>query len=113
MASIGNDAIVAAAKSSPLQAKYGQTLSQPAQPQADPQDPQAQAPPQSPQARSEYPPVPPNEPVPPMPEPAEPKSEKGPSMWEEVLQNPTVKSGINTAIREAVKSIFSSGRRRK
>jgi hypothetical protein len=34
-------------------------------------------------------------------------------MWEEVLQNPTVKSGINTAIREAVKGIFGSGRRRK
>jgi DNA helicase HerA-like ATPase len=112
MASIGNDAIVAAAKDSPLQAKYGQTLSQPAQPQADPQD-QAQPAPQSPQTRSGYPPVPANEPVPPMPEPAEPKSKKGPSMWEEVLQNPTVKSGINTAIREAVKSIFGSGRRRK
>lgn len=50
-----------------------------------------------------------------MPEPAEPKGEKGPSMWEEVLQNPTVKSGINTAIREAVRSIFggTGGRRRR
>lgn len=45
-----------------------------------------------------------------MPAPAEPK---GPAMWEEVLQNPTVKSGINTAIREAVKSIFGTGRRRR
>lgn len=35
-------------------------------------------------------------------------------MWEEVLQNPTVKSGINTAIREAVRSIFGgTGRRRR
>jgi uncharacterized protein len=34
-------------------------------------------------------------------------------MWEEVLQNPTVKSGINTAIREAVKAIFGTGGRRR
>jgi hypothetical protein len=45
-----------------------------------------------------------------MPAPAEPK---GPAMWEEVLKNPTVKSGINTAIREAVKGIFGSGGRRR
>ncbi|OBB78900.1 ATPase [Mycobacterium colombiense] len=113
MASIGNGDIEAAAKNSPLQAKYGQTAAQPAQPQAAPQAPQAQTAPQPPQAQSGYPPVPPNEPVPPMPEPAEPKGPKGPSMWEEVLQNPTVKSGINTAIREAVKSIFGTGRGRR
>ncbi len=113
MASIGNDAIAAAAKDSPLQTKYGQTAPQPAQPQAEPQPPQAQPAPQPPQPQSGYPPVPPNEPVPPMPEPAEPKGAKGSSMWEEVLQNPTVKSGINTAIREAVKGIFGSGGRRK
>lgn len=108
MASIGNESIGAAAKDSPLQAKYGHTAEPPARPQPAPQDPQA------PQAQSDYPPVPANEPVPPMPEPAEPKGEKGPSMWEEVLQNPTVKSGINTAIREAVRSIFGgTGRRRR
>lgn len=109
MASIGNEAIGAAAKDSPLQEKYGHTAEPPARPQPSPQDPQA------PQAQSDYPPVPSNEPVPPMPEPAEPKGEKGPSMWEEVLQNPTVKSGINTAIREAVRSIFggTGGRRRR
>lgn len=109
MASIGNESIGAAAKDSPLQAKYGHTAEPPARPQPAPQDPQA------PQAQSDYPPVPSNEPVPPMPEPAEPKGEKGPSMWEEVLQNPTVKSGINTAIREAVRSIFggTGGRRRR
>jgi len=105
MASIGNDAIVSAAKDSPLQARYGQTASQPAQPSAPPAPP--------PQARSDYPPVPANDPVPPMPEPAEPAGPRGPSMWEEVLQNPTVKSGINTAIREAVKGIFGTGRRRR
>ncbi len=100
MASIGNDAISAAAQASPLQKKYGQTVEQPAGPAV------SQAP--APQAQSGYPPVPANEPVAPMPEPAEPK---GPGMWEEVLNNPTVKSGINTAIREAMKGIFGSGRR--
>ncbi|ORA78359.1 DUF853 domain-containing protein [Mycobacterium malmoense] len=110
MASIGDDAIAAAAKDSPLQAKYGQTVQQPAQPQPGPQGPQARPGPQPPQAQSDYPPVPSNEPVPPMPAPAEPK---GPGLWEEVLKNPTVKSGINTAIREAVKGIFGTGRRRK
>jgi hypothetical protein len=109
MASIGTDAITAAAKSSSLQAKYGQTVQQPAQPQAGPQDPQAQSGPRLPQAQSDYPPVPSNDPVPPMPTPAEPK---GPGMWEEVLKNPTVKSGINTAIREAVKALLGSGRRK-
>jgi hypothetical protein len=44
-----------------------------------------------------------------MPAPAGPK---GPGLWEEVLKNPTVKSGINTAIREAVKALLGSGRRR-
>jgi DNA helicase HerA-like ATPase len=107
MASIGTDAISAAAKSSPLQAKYGQTVQQPAQ---RPQDSQAQPAPRPPQAQSDCPPVPPNDPVPPMPEPAEPK---GPAMWEEVLSNPTVKSGINTAIREAVRNLLGTGRRRK
>lgn len=107
MASIGNDAITAAAKDSDLQAKYGHTAEQPGQPQ------DAHPPSQPPQAQSDYPPVPPNDPVPPMPEPAEPKGAKGPSMWEEVLQNPTVKSGINTAIREAVRSIFGTGRGRR
>src|SRR5690242_76094 len=64
MASIGTGDIEAAAKNSPLQAKYGQTAPQPAQPQAAPQPPQAQPAPQPPQTQSGYPPVPSNEPVP-------------------------------------------------
>jgi hypothetical protein len=104
MASIGTDAITAAAKASPLQAKYGETVEQPAQPQAVPQAPQAQ---------SDYPPVPADSVPPPMPAPAEPAGPKGPAVWEDVLNNPTVKSGINTAIREAVKAIFGSGHRRR
>ncbi|ORB76127.1 helicase HerA-like domain-containing protein [Mycobacterium scrofulaceum] len=107
MASIGTDEISKAAKASPLHDKYGQTVQRPAQPQAGPGGGQAGSPPE---AKSGYPPVPANEPVPPMPEPAEPK---GPAMWEEVLNNPTVKSGINTAVREAVKGIFGTGRRRR
>jgi DNA helicase HerA-like ATPase len=102
MASIGNDAIAGAAKGSPLQTKYGQTIQQAPEPAAGPKAEQAPS--------VDYPPVPTNSEVPPMPAPAEPK---GPAMWEEVLQNPTVKSGINTAIREAVKGIFGTGRRRK
>ncbi|OBJ01299.1 ATPase [Mycobacterium alsense] len=105
MAAIGADEVAAAVKDSPLQAKYGQTAQQPAQP-----DYPTAPPGSSPQTQSGYPPVPANEPVPPMPEPAEPK---GPGMWEEVLNNPTVKSGINTAIREAVKAIFGGGTRRR
>jgi len=104
MGAINDDALKAAVKSSPLQAKYGQTAEQPAQPQAEPQDPQA------PQAQSGYPPVPPNAPVPPMPEPAEPK---GPAVWEQVLENSAVKSGINTVLRELVRSLLGGGRGRK
>ncbi|MDT5136697.1 MAG: double-strand break repair helicase HerA and related ATPase [Mycobacterium sp.] len=101
MASIGNDAIAGAAKGSPLQAKYGQTVQQAPEPAAGQQSGQAPS--------LDYPPVPMNSEVPPMPAPAEPK---GPAMWEEVLKNPTVKGGINTAIREAVKGIFGTGRRK-
>jgi DNA helicase HerA-like ATPase len=99
MASIGTDAIAAAAKDSSLQAKYGQTITHESEPEAQ----------QTP-AEPDYLPPPTDFDLPPMPPPAEPK---GPGMWEEVLKNPTVKSGINTAIREAVKGIFGTGRRRR
>jgi hypothetical protein len=102
MGAIGSDAIAKAAKSSPLQDKYGQTIQQP---------PETHVPPASPaQPPAENPPLPADFDIPPMPEPFEPK---GPAMWEEVLKNPTVKSGINTAIREAVKGIFGTGRGRR
>jgi DNA helicase HerA-like ATPase len=104
MGAIEPGAIAAAVKSSPLQATYGQTAQQPDQAQPGAQPPQAQ---------SDYPPVPSNDPVPPMPEPAEPSEPKGPGLWEEVLKNPTVKSGLNTAIREAVKALLGGGRGRK
>ncbi|MGO9510731.1 MAG: helicase HerA-like domain-containing protein [Mycobacterium sp.] len=107
MGAIGTDAIAAAAQASPLQGKYGQTIAQESEPQAQPAP---SAPPAQLPAEPGYPPLPTEFDIPPMPAPAEPK---GPAMWEEVLKNPTVKSGINTAIREAVKGIFGTGRRGK
>jgi uncharacterized protein len=107
MASIGTDVIAAAAKDSPLQAKYGRTIRHESAPEAQPAP---AAPPEQRPVEPGYPPLPTDSDIPPMPEPAEPK---GPSMLEEILKNPTVKSGINTAIREAVKGIFGTGRRRK
>ena len=100
MASIGTDAIAAAAKDSPLQTKYGQTIPQTLEPEG----------PAKPPGQYDPLPLPDQLELPPMPAPAEPK---GPGMWEEVLKNPTVKSGINTAIREAIRSMFGSGRRRR
>ena len=116
MASIGTDAISAAAKSSPLQAKYGQTIEQKSESEARAKDahPQEEAPPaqEAPPPRGKYDPLPwPDQlDVPSMPAPAEPQ---GPAMWEEVLKNPTVKSAINTGIREAVRNLFGTGRRRR
>jgi uncharacterized protein len=107
MASIGTDAIAAAAKDSQLQAKYGQTVQHQPEPEAQPVP--GATPDQKP-VEPDYPPLPTDFDIPPMPEPAEPK---GPAMWEEVLKNPTVRSGINTAIREAVKGLFGTGRRRR
>ncbi|HZC51677.1 MAG TPA: helicase HerA-like domain-containing protein [Mycobacterium sp.] len=107
MAAIGTDAVSATAKSSPLQAKYGQTLQQPEQP---PPSKQAQPGPQPPQVQSDYPPVPSNDPVPPMPEPFEPK---GPSWLQRLWHDPEVQSAVNTGIREVIRAKFGSGRRRK
>src|SRR5262249_56464205 len=99
-ASVGAEALGAAAKPSPQEAKAGKPSEREYEPETSPAGLPAPA----------SPPLPTDSELPPMPAPAEPK---GPSMWEEVLKNPTVKSGINTAIREAVKSIFGTGRRRK
>ncbi|OBI30147.1 ATPase [Mycobacterium sp. E1386] len=107
MASIGDKEIAQAAKDSPLQAKYGQTVQPPARPQPGPQ---AQPAPQPPQAQSEYPPVPANEPVPPMPEPAEPK---GPGLLERLWHDREVQSAVNTGIRELIRVKFGNGRRRR
>ncbi|OMC44905.1 ATPase [Mycobacterium sp. IS-2888] len=107
MAAIGADAVAAAAKSSPLQAKYGQTVQQPEQP---PPPPQAPSPQSAPRGQYDQLPLPEQLDVPPMPAPFEPK---GPAMWEEILKNPTVKGYVNTGIREIIRNLFGSGRRRK
>ncbi len=103
MGAIGTDAVAAAAKASPLQVKYGQTIEQ------APETPPAPVPEQQ-LDESDYPPLPTDLDLPPMPAPTTPK---GPGLWEEVLKNPTVKSALNTGVREAVRSIFGTGRRRK
>lgn len=107
MGAISPDAVVAAAKASPLQAKYGQTVEQP----PDPQVPQPQGPPsQAPAPRGQYDPLP-SYPdtydIPPMPEPFEPK---GPARWEEVLKNPDVKDVIKSSMRELIRARFGGGR---
>jgi uncharacterized protein len=105
MGAIGPEAVAKAAKTSSLQAKYGQTIEQPPASEASPNAPSVPA-----EAEPGYPPLSTDFELPPMPPPEEPK---GPAMWEEVLKNPTVKSGFNTAIREIVRSLMGSGRRRK
>jgi DNA helicase HerA-like ATPase len=102
MASIGTDAIVNAAKSSPLQAKYGQTVQQSAQPQAVPPAPRAQ---------SDYPPVPADSVPPPMPAPVEPTEPKGPSLLERLWHDREVQSAVNMGIREIIKAKFGGGGR--
>jgi len=103
MAAIGTDAIAAAAKSSPLQAKYGKTIEREPEPTREAPRPE--------QPRGRYDPLPGDDiEIPPMPAPYEPK---GPATWEEVLKNPTVKSAVNTGVREIVRNIFGTGGRRR
>ncbi|KZS76171.1 ATPase [Mycobacterium kansasii] len=112
MGAIGTGAVAAAAHSSPLQAVYGQTIDRvSAHEMLDAKYVPAEAPPVQP-PRGKYDPLPwPDDiQVPPMPAPVEPK---GPVTWEEILKNPTVKSAINTGVREITRSIFGTGRRRR
>ena len=115
MGAIGTEAIGAAAKASPLQAVYGQTIDRESAYEmlSAKLAPVQEAPPQeAPPPRGKYDPLPwPDDiEVPPMPAPAEPQ---GPPVWETVLKNPTVKSVLNTTAREITRSIFGTGRRRK
>jgi DNA helicase HerA-like ATPase len=113
MAAIGTDAIAAAAKASPLQAEYGETIDRESAYEmlrakyAPAQEP---APTPEQQPASDYPPLPTDLDLPPMPTPAEPT---GPGMLEQVLHDPTVKSILNTTAREITRSIFGTGRRRR
>ncbi|OBH05505.1 MULTISPECIES: helicase HerA-like domain-containing protein [unclassified Mycobacterium] len=98
MASIGTEEIVAAAKNSPLQAKYGRTVEhEPAQPQAGSPVPQAQ---------SGYPPVPADSVPPAMPEPFEPK---GPGLLERLWRDPEVQRAVDTGLREVIRAKFGRG----
>jgi DNA helicase HerA-like ATPase len=112
MGAIGNDAIAAAAKASPLQAKYGQTLD-PQSAYEILQNKVAPAPADAPTA-------------PPMGEPPAPASAEGDaksrdavegSMVQEVIQSSAFKSFLRSAAtvagREITRSIFGTGRRRR
>ncbi|MCV7166802.1 helicase HerA-like domain-containing protein [Mycobacterium stomatepiae] len=109
MASIGDDEIAKAAKSSPLQVKYGQTIEQPSAPEM----PSAPPAPKAPSPQGQYDPLPsypdPYD-IPPMPAPAEPK---GPAIWEEVLKNSDVKDIVKTGLRDFVRARFGTGRGRR
>jgi DNA helicase HerA-like ATPase len=105
MGAIGTDAIAAAAKSSPLQAEYGQTIDRESAYEMlkAKYAPAQEAAPEAPPSSTDFE-------LPPMPPPAEPK---GPGMLEQMLHDPTVKSVLNTTAREITRSIFGTGRRRK
>jgi uncharacterized protein len=108
MAAIGNDAIGAAAKASPLQPKYGQTIDRESAYEML-RAKYAPAPEATPPA-SGLPPSSTDFDLPPMPPPAAPK---GPGMLEQMIHDPTVKSILNTTAREITRSIFGTGRRRR
>lgn len=103
MDTIGPEAIAAAAKTSPLQQEYGQTIDRDS---AYERLAARLAPP-----APELPPVPTDVYVPPMPAPAEP------SMLEKVMDSPAFKSAMRSAGtvigREITRSIFGTGRRRR
>jgi uncharacterized protein len=104
MDTIGTDAISAAAKASPLQAEYGQTIDRDS---AYERLAAKLAPPPEP-------PAPPEQAeVPPMPAPAQPPK---PGIMQEVLDSPAFKSALRSAGtvigREITRSIFGTGRRR-
>jgi uncharacterized protein len=112
MAAIGNDAIAAAAKASPLQAKYGQTID----PQSAYEILQAKvAPPQADAATL----PPPGQPPAPASAEGEAKSRDAVegSMVQEVLESSAFKSFLRSAAtvagREITRSIFGTARRRR
>ena len=114
MDTIGPDAIAAAAKASPLQAVYGQTIDREsayemlAAKLAPP--PEAALPPAAP--APDLPPAPTGE-VPPMPAPAAPPQ---PGFFDKMVDSPAFKSAMRSAGtvlgREITRSIFGTGRRR-
>ena len=111
MGAIGADAIAAAAKASPLQPEYGQTIDrESAYEMLRAKYAPAQGPPEAAPPAPDQPAASPDFDLPPMPPPAEPE---GPGKLEQWLHDPTVKSVLNTTAREITRSIFGTGRRRK
>ncbi|QZT61213.1 helicase HerA-like domain-containing protein [Mycolicibacterium austroafricanum] len=117
MDTIGPEAIAAAAKASPLQAEYGQTIDRDsaherlaAKLAPPPPPPVTPSPPGSP------PPVyiPPPAELPPMPVPAQPDE---PGLLDKMMGSPAFKSAMRSAGtvigREITRSIFGTGRRRR
>jgi len=108
MDTIGPDAITAAAKASPLQAEYGQTIDRDSAYErlaAKLAPPAPEQPPVS---------VPPPVEVPPMPAPAQ---DQEPGFLDQMMDNPAFKSAMRSAGtvigREITRSIFGTGRRRR
>ncbi|PRC47178.1 ATPase, partial [Mycobacterium sp. ITM-2017-0098] len=117
MDTIGPDAIAAAAKASPLQAEYGQTIDRESSyerlaAKLVPPPPVVQQAPVPPPAAEV--PLPPTIEVPPMPAPAEPDE---PDLLDKMMDNPAFKSAMRSAGtvigREITRSIFGTGRRRR
>jgi len=109
MDTIGPEAIVAAAKASPLQAEYGQTVDRES---AYETLAAKLAPP--PEPTPDLPPVPTGLEVPPMPAPAAPPE---PGFFDKMMESPAFKSAMRSAGtvlgREITRSIFGTGRRRR
>jgi DNA double-strand break repair helicase HerA and related ATPase len=103
MDTIGPDAIAAAAKASPLQAEYGQTIDR--ESAYEMLAAKLAPPPEQPPQQVE---------VPPTPAPAPPPR---PGVMQEVLDSPAFKSALRSAGtvigREITRSIFGTGRRRR
>src|SRR5690349_5479563 len=117
MGAIGNDAIAAAAKASPLQAKYGHTID----PQSAYEILQNKVAPPPAGAPVDAPPPPAGEP--PAPASAEAqgtstaKKAVEPGMFDKMMSSPAFKSAMRSAGtvigREITRSIFGTGRRRR
>ncbi|WP_234789504.1 helicase HerA-like domain-containing protein, partial [Mycolicibacterium conceptionense] len=110
MDTIGNDAITAAAKASPLQATYGQTVDRDS---AYERLAAKMAPPATAEDPGGFAGVEASGEIEPMPAPAQPQE---PGMLEQVLKSSAFKSAMRSAGtvigREITRSIFGTGRRR-
>ena len=110
MDTIGPEAISAAAKASPLQAEYGQTVDRDSA--YERLAAKLAPPPATPPAAPDLPPVPSQVDVPPMPAPAEPER-----FFDKITSSPAFKSAMRSAGtvigREITRSIFGTGRRRR